>query len=115
MVVVVVVMVVGEVVVDGVNFVLGSVDAEVSDVKNLIFDLKTSGIEVVVGGGGGGRVGGGEGGEASVRRDDDGPEESTRGPARCRIGLIEGRGGSGRRGGGGCGGLGGGWWCNRGW
>ena len=120
-VVVEVVMVVVEVVVVEVNLV-GSVEAEVSNVRNLILDLKTSGVLVVVGGGEGGgeggRVGGGEGGEgggeAIVRRAEEGPEDSTRGPARCRIGLIDGRGGKGRRWGGGCGGLGGGW-CNRGW
>ena len=85
------------------------------DVRNLIFDLKTSGTKVVVGGGregggegreggGGGRVGGGGGregeggggGEASVSLDEE-LEERTLGPARCRMGLIDGRGGSGRR------------------
>ena len=67
------------------------------DVRNLIFDLKTSGTKVVVGGGGGGRVGGGGGGgDASVSRDEE-LEERTLGPARCRMGLIDGRGGSGRR------------------
>ena len=73
-------------------------------VRNLIFDLKTSGTKVVVGGGGGGRVGGGGGrvgdggggGDASVSRDEE-LEERTLGPARCRMGLIDGRGGSGRR------------------
>ena len=67
------------------------------DVRNLIFDLKTSGTKVVVGEGGGGRVGGGGGGgDASVSRDEE-LEETTLGPARCRMGLIDGRGGSGRR------------------
>ena len=67
------------------------------DVRNLIFDLKTSGTKVVVGEGGGGRVGGGGGGgDASVSRDEE-LEERTLGPARCRMGLIDGRGGSGRR------------------
>ena len=108
-VVVVVVVVVVEVVVVVVVAIagvvlVGSVEAAVPDVRNLIFDLKTSGTNVVVGGGGGGRVGGkggrvgggGGGGDASVSRDEE-LEERTLGPARCRMGLIDGRGGSGRR------------------